>query len=68
VYWNGGGSGNIISSPIFDTQSPSTLSYTISVPTITAGVQYLFTVSAYNSVSESAQSKILSVIAASVPN
>ena len=35
VYWNGGGSGQILSTPVFDTQSSSILTYTTSA--VTAG-------------------------------
>jgi len=65
VYWNGGGSGQILSTPIYDTQSPSILTFTTTA--VTAGTKYSFTVAAYNLVSTSSQSNIVQVIAATVP-
>ena len=57
VYWNGGGSGQILSTPIYDTQSPSILTFTTTA--VTAGTKYSFTVAAYNLVSTSSQSNIV---------
>ena len=68
VYWNAGGSGNIIETPIYDTMSDSILSFTISAPQIVGGSTYSFAVSAYNAVSSSGISNIVQIIAAEVPD
>jgi hypothetical protein len=67
LYWNGGGSSNLIDTPLYDTASDSIFSYTLTTPQITTGSQYSFAVAAYNSVSTSAKSNIIQVIAALVP-
>lgn len=58
LYWNAGGSGNIISTPIYDSASNTIFSYTITTGII-AGNTYSFAVSAYNSVSVSSISNII---------
>jgi hypothetical protein len=68
LYWNGGGSGNIIDTPIYDTMSDSILEYTLNAPDIQAGLEYSFAVAAYNSVFESSPSNIVKIIAALVPS
>ena len=68
LYWNGGGSGNIIETAIYDTMSDAIFSYTISAPMIVAGETYSFAVAAYNDVSRSPLSNIVQIIAAKVPN
>lgn len=65
VYWNGGGNGALISTPIYDSGSASILTYTVTP--VTTGVSYLFSVSAYNSVAESPRSATVTIIAATVP-
>ena len=65
MYWNGGGTGAIISIPIYNTGSASILTYTVSP--VTTGTSYLFAVSAYNSVAESTRSPSVTIIAATVP-
>ena len=57
VYWNGGGSGQILALPIYDTQSSSILTYTTTA--VTAGQKYSFTVAAYNLVTTSSQSNLV---------
>lgn len=42
VNWNGGGSGDIIVTPIFDTKSPSIFTYTLVSPNSTPGMKYSF--------------------------
>jgi hypothetical protein len=68
VYWNGGGSGAMLSTPIYDTQSPSILTYTFLPPMLVPGETYSFAVAAYNDVQTSEMSNILQVIAAEVPD
>lgn len=68
VYWNGGGNGSILSTPLYVTGSPATRSYTVNSG-LTPGQSYSFKVSAYNDQGqESALSSILVVIAGTVPN
>ena len=68
VYWNGGGSAQIIDTPIHDTASSSVFTYTLYPPNLQAGVRYSFAVASYNDVTTSEKSPILQVIAASVPS
>jgi len=65
VYWNGGGSGLIQTTPIYDTQSASILTFTTT--SVSAGTKYSFAVAAYNLVSTSSPSNLVQVIAATVP-
>lgn len=37
LYWNGGGSGNIIETEIYDTASDSIFTYQLTAPTISSG-------------------------------
>jgi hypothetical protein len=59
LYWNAGGSGNIIDTPIYDTLSDQIFSYQLQTPIITSGQEYSFAVSAYNAVSTSSMSNIV---------
>jgi hypothetical protein len=68
VYWNGGGSGSIIATEIYDTESASILTYTLEAPDLVAGVTYSFAVAAYNDVTTSDQSNIIQIIAAETPD
>jgi hypothetical protein len=67
LYWNGGGTGVISDTPIYDTMSNSIFEYTLTVPDITAGYEYSFAVAAYNAVFTSSKSNIVQIIAALIP-
>jgi len=66
VYWNGGGTGALLTTPVYDTASPLVLTHTINTG-LSPGQQYQFAISAYNAYKESTKSPILTLIAATVP-
>lgn len=67
VFWNGGGTGALLTTPLYDTASPSIFTYTLVPPALVSGMQYSFAVAVYNSVTSSAPSNIVQIIAATVP-
>ena len=66
VYWNAATHLNLLPEPVFDTQSAGILSFTTS--DVVTGSQYIFAVTAYNKIHESAKSPFLVIIAGTVPS
>ena len=51
LYWNGGGGGSLLATPVVDTEDPLVLTH--SFESLTPGERYTFAVAAYNDIGES---------------